>query len=401
MEYTQQLITTIHDFGCDVKLLEEKLTELTKEYPTAVLIPALYEEIERPGLTIIRKHLQTCHFLQTVIVCVFAQNKTEYNRVVDFFKPLPQKTYILWENGDRVTEVLKKLKKKELNLLKYKGKGRAVWLGLGLATLEAKAIALHDADIVTYDRSYPIKLLFPLVEKEFGIAFNKAYYARISTSPRQFKGRVVRLFVTPLLSALTELFGNQNYLRYLTSFHYPLSGEFALKSDLALNIRIPSNWGLEVGLLSEVYRNVAAKRISQIDLGFFDHKHQEVGNSRNEGLQKMCRDIFRSILRTLTETERVTITREHIHALRIKYSLEAEDYISKYYVDATCNNVSYDIHQEEVTTEIFAKIIMEAGELFYSNPSGALIPDWTRTLAIMPDLREQLRDAAIRDASES
>ena len=30
----------------------------------------------------------------------------------------------------------------------HRGKGRAVWLGLGLATLHAGAIALHDADIV-------------------------------------------------------------------------------------------------------------------------------------------------------------------------------------------------------------------------------------------------------------
>jgi glucosyl-3-phosphoglycerate synthase len=47
MDYKQELITTIHDFGCDLPFLEQRLTELTQESKTAVLIPALYEEIER------------------------------------------------------------------------------------------------------------------------------------------------------------------------------------------------------------------------------------------------------------------------------------------------------------------------------------------------------------------
>ena len=400
MDYKQEIITTIHDFGYDWQFLEQRLTELTEESRTAVLIPALYEEIERPALPIIREHLQKCPFVKTVVVCLYAKTQEQYAQVVEFFKPLPQTTFILWENGDRVTQVLEILKGRGLDLLSYKGKGRAVWLGLGIASLEAEAIALHDADILTYDRSYPLKLLFPLVEKEFGIGFNKAYYARIGNSPRNFHGRVVRLFVTPLLSTLTELLGDQNYLRYLNAFRYPLSGEFALTSDLALNIRIPANWGLEIGLLAEVYRNVAEKRIAQIDLGIFDHKHQPIGKSTSEGLQKMCRDILRSILRTLTETEQVIFTRDHIHALSVKYRREAQDYTRQYFVDARFNRLDYDRHQEEVTTEVFARVITEAGEYFFADPSGALIPDWTRALAVIPELRQKLRDAAIQDAAE-
>ena len=240
-----------------------------------------------------------------------------------------------------------------------------------------------------------------MLEKEFGIAFNKAYYARLGSESRRLHGRVVRLFVTPLLTALTELFGYQNYLRYLNAYRYPLSGEFALTNDLALNIRIPANWGLEIGLLAEVYRNVAHKRIAQIDLGVFDHKHQAIGNSSEEGLRKMCRDILRSVLRTLTETEQVVITMEHIHALRVKFRREAQDYTRQYFVDARFNNLEYDRHQEEVTTELFEQAILEAGEQYFLNPAGAQIPDWTRALAVMPDFREQLRDAALTDAAEA
>lgn len=401
MDYKQELITTIHDFGCDLESLEARLVQLSQTSPTAVLIPALYEELERPALTLIREQLSQCQFVQTVIVCLYAKKADQYQRAVEFFSSMPQKTLIIWENGPRVTKILEELYRNGLDLLRFKGKGRAVWLGLGVATLCADAIALHDADITTYDKSYPLKLLFPLLEKEFGIAFNKAFYARLGSEPnRRFHGRVVRLFVTPLLISLTKLFGYRDYLRYLTSYRYPLSGEFAMTSDLALNIRIPGNWGLEIGLLSEVYRNVAEKRISQIDLGTFEHKHQSLGMSPNEGLQKMSRDILRSVLRTLTETEPVTISMDHIHALRVKFRRESQDFIRQYFVDARFNGLAYDRHQEEATVETFESIIIDAGEQYFLDPSGAQIPDWTRALSVMPDLRHQLLKATELDAKD-
>lgn len=401
MDYKQELITTIHDLGCDTDKLEARITELSQTDPTAVLIPSLYEELERPALANIRDHLSRCAFVNNIIICLYAETFEQYLQAVQFFEPLPQPTFVLWENGPRVTALLQTLKDRGLDLLGFRGKGRAVWLGLGVATLDAAAIALHDADITTYDRTYPLRLLYPLIEREFGIAFSKAYYARIGESPRNFHGRVTRLFVTPLITSLMELFGYRDYLRYLDAYRYPLSGEFALTSDLALNTRIPANWGLEVGLLAEVYRNVALKRVAQIDLGIFEHKHQSLGNSPNSGLQKMCRDILHSILRTLTETEQVVIGPDHIRALRIKFRREAQNLARQYFVDARFNQLDYDRHKEEVTVEAFEQVIREAGSQYLEDPTGTQIPDWTRALAVIPDLREQLLDAIISDMAEA
>ncbi|OAB62669.1 glucosyl-3-phosphoglycerate synthase [Leptolyngbya valderiana BDU 20041] len=401
MDYKQEIVTTIHDFGCDLDALEARTLQLSEQFPTAVLIPALYEELERPALTQIRDRLRQCHFVKTVVVSLYAKSLEQYRKAVQFFSVLPQQTLVIWENGARVTSILEALRDRGLDLLKFKGKGQAVWLGLGVASLTADAIALHDADITTYDRSYPLKLLFPLLDKECGIAFNKAYYARLGNETRSLNGRVARLFVTPLLTALTELFGYRDYLRYLSAFRYPLSGEFALTSDLALTTRIPGNWGLEIGMLAEVYRSVAQKRISQVDLGIFDHKHQSLGQSSQEGLQKMCRDILKSVLRTLTETEQVVISMDHIRALRVKFRREAQDFTRQYFVDAVFNNLPYDRHREEVIVEVFEQVILEAGEEYFLNPAGAQIPDWTRALAVMPDLREQLQAAAETDAREA
>ncbi|WP_008314616.1 hypothetical protein [Leptolyngbya sp. PCC 6406] len=401
MDYKQDLITTIHDLGCDLTRLDDRLTELSQSLPTAVLVPSLYEELERPALRNIRDHLARCRFVNTVVISLYADTLEQYRHAVAFFQSLPQPTYVLWENGPRITHILASLQERGLDLMNHKGKGRAVWLGLGIASLEAAAIALHDADIVTYDQSYPLKLLFPLLEREFGIAFSKAYYTRLSKHPRQMHGRVTRLFVMPLITSLMELFGSRNYLRYLNAYRYPLSGEFALSSDLALNTRIPANWGLEVGLLAEVYRNVAMKRIAQVDLGIFEHKHQVLGTGSNQGLQKMCRDILRSILRTLTETEQVVITRDHICALRVKFRREAQNLTRQYFVDARFNGLDYDRHKEEATLEQFERVILEAGEQYLEDPTGAQIPDWTRALAVMSDLREQLQDATVADMEDA
>lgn len=401
MDYKQDLITTIHDLGCDVDRLDDRLTELSQSHPTAILIPSLYEELERPALTQIRDELACCRFVNSVVISLYAQTEQQYQKAVEFFQPLPQPTYVLWENGPRLTHILTALQQKGIDLTQHGGKGRAVWLGLGLASLEASAIALHDADIVTYDKTYPLKLLFPLLEKEFGIAFSKAYYTRLSDAPRRMHGRVTRLFVMPLITSLMELFGYSDYLRYLNTYRYPLSGEFALTSDLALNTRIPADWGLEVGLLAEVYRNVAMKRIAQVDLGIFEHKHQSVGTSPGQGLQKMCRDILKSTLRTLTETEQVVITLDHIRALRVKFRREAQNLTRQYFVDARFNQIEYDRHKEEATLEQFEQVIMAAGQEYLTDVTNTQIPDWTRALAVMPDLRERLRDATIADMADA
>jgi len=113
--------------------------------------------------------------------------------------------------------------------------------------------------------------------------------------------------------------GNAPFLQYLQSFRYPLAGEFAFTTDLAMNLRIPCDWGLEIGLLSEVYKNVRISRIAQVDLGIFDHKHKEIGSKANEGLQKMSTEILSSVLRGLMEHEARTLTSSQLANLEVLY----------------------------------------------------------------------------------
>src|SRR3990172_11538109 len=90
-------------------------------------------------------------------------------------------------------------------------------------------------------------------------------------------------------------------LVYLDSFRYILAGEVAMVSDLARVVRTPSDWGLEVGTLAEVYRNTSTQRICQVGLSArYDHKHQNLSaDDQSTGLFRMSIDICKSILRTL------------------------------------------------------------------------------------------------------
>ena len=56
-----------------------------------------------------------------------------------------------------------------------------------------------------------------------------------------------------------------------------LSEERVLK-----DIRIPYDWGLEIGVLSEMYRNYAGNRLCQVDIADnYDHKHQDISIKDN------------------------------------------------------------------------------------------------------------------------
>jgi len=229
--------------------------------------------------------------------------------------------------------------------------------------------------------------------------FCKAYYARFTD---RMHGRVVRLLVSPLLNALRRLVGDNDFLDYLRSFRYPLSGEFAVTADLAKSNRIPCDWGLEVGTLAEVFRNTSLKRVCQVDLCHqYEHKHQPVSmEDPNQGLMKMATDIMTTIFRTLASMG-VVLHAEHFVTLRSAYLRAAQDAIRQYDADALINGLLLDRHAEEQTVEGFARQIPVAGAVFTENPlGGEAIPNWNRVLSAFPDFPQRLWDAAEQDADE-
>ena len=82
----------------------------------------------------------------------------------------------------------------------------------------------------------------------------------------------MRLLVSPLVRSFQKLFDDSSFLDYIDSFRYPLSGEFSMAVDLVNNVRIPYDWGLEIGILDDVYRNYHVNKICQVDIAnAYDH----------------------------------------------------------------------------------------------------------------------------------
>ena len=56
-----------------------------------------------------------------------------------------------------------------------------------------------------------------------------------------------------------------------------------LLEDVLNDIRIPSDWGLEIGVLSEMHRNYSLNRLCQVDIAdSYDHKHQDLSPNNDE-----------------------------------------------------------------------------------------------------------------------
>ncbi|KYK21063.1 glucosyl-3-phosphoglycerate synthase [Thermoplasmatales archaeon SG8-52-2] len=397
MDIRQDEITTLHELCVDKNKLLKSVSDAACERPVSVIMPMLYREIKSDALKNIVKGLNKCTYLNEIVIPLAAKNEKEFIQVKRFFNDLKIPKLIMWCNGPKVEALLNELKNDGLNLLKYSGKGRDVWLAMGIASIKSYAFALHDADVLHYDEMIPSKLLYPIIEPELDFKFNKGYYARVNLQRKIIYGRVFRLFLHPLLRAFVDNIGHEtNFVRFLRSFRYPISGEFALTSDLARDVDLPGDWGIEIGIMSEMYRNVSLKNICQTDLGFYDHKHQAVGTV-GKGLLKMTADILKTLLRVLIEEDHVEISKECLISLRVLYVRHARDFIRKYHADAHFNNLDYDRHLEETMVESFSQQIMNAGISYMRKPVGTRIPDWLRTISARRIIREQLLEIVEED----
>ncbi|AIY65867.1 glycosyltransferase family protein [Pseudoalteromonas piratica] len=400
--YQNGIVTTLHNLtNRGVEELENELIEFSKTRPMGLILPSLYSELEGEALPKIVEHISEVPYLSQVIIGLDRATEDEFCKAIEFFKYLGQPHQILWNDGPRLKQLDAELQALGVAPTEM-GKGRNVWycMGYALATKEAESIALHDCDILTYDRSLLARLIYPVAHPQFNYEFCKGYYARYSDG--KLNGRVARLLVTPLLKALKRVMGHNDYLDYMDSYRYSLSGEFSFRRDVLNDIRIPSDWGLEIGVLSEMQRNYAANRLCQVDIAnVYDHKHQDLSLHNSEGgLSKMSIDITKAFFRKLA-TQGYTLNTETMRTIKATYYRIALDYIETYKNDAIINGLKVDIHTEEKSVEMFAKNIMAAGQSFLEKPMETpFIPSWNRVISAMPDVLSRLEEAVEEDYLE-
>jgi len=401
------VISTLHRLGRpDIDRLERTLLGHSRTRPISLVLPCLITELDGPGLKGIVDTLRGVGYLRQIVVSVGGtEDPIRYQEMREFFEGVctlsGEPPTLLWNSGPRVQSLYETLRGEGLDP-GANGKGQATWLAFGyvLATDVSRVIAVHDCDIRDYSRELLARLCYPTANPNLHYEFAKGYYGRVAD---RLYGRVTRLFVTPLLRAMKAVLGTHPLLEYLDSFRYPLAGEVSMTTELARINRIPSDWGLEMGTLVEVYRNASLKRVCQVELAEnYDHRHQNLSvDDSSSGLHRMVVDIASSAIRNLASYG-VEFDAGFLNTLVAAYTRTAQDAIAAYSDDALLNGLAFDRHEEEVAVETFSRALRAAGLGFVRDPMGLpQIPNWNRVIAALPGFLDELREAVEADAADA
>ncbi|HMK44236.1 MAG TPA: hypothetical protein VK445_08875, partial [Dissulfurispiraceae bacterium] len=193
--------------------------------------------------------------------------------------------------------------------------------------------------------------------------------------------------------------GEHPLLTFFDSFRYPLAGEFSMDIDLARINRIPGDWGLEVGVLAEVFRNTSLRRVCQVDIAdVYEHKHQALSpEDLGKGLNKMSVDISKSLFRTLA-SEGIVFSDGFFKTLMATYVQVAQEMLKRYEDDAAINGLFFDRHAESLAVETFTNGIRTAAEIITNDPLGVpLIASWNRVTAAIPNVLDLICSAVMEN----
>lgn len=146
------------------------------------------------------------------------------------------------------------------------GKGDAMWRALTVLT--GDLVCFVDADTEDFHERFACGVLGPLV-CEPGVQFVKGFFRRPFKSATGVVptggGRVTELTARPLLRA---------FYPELADLHQPLAGEMAARRELLERVAFCTGYAVETGLLLDLYAQVGADAIAQVDLDVRQNRHQ-------------------------------------------------------------------------------------------------------------------------------
>ena len=183
------------------------------------------------------------------------------------------------------------------------GKGESLWRSLSILT--GDIVCWIDADITNFEPHFVTRLIAPLLADP-EISFVKAFYRRPLAHGDVMLptggGRVTELLARPLLNALFPELG---------AVIQPLSGEYAGRRDLLMQLPFFSGYSVEAGLLIDLLEVAGLDALAQVDLGARVHRNRPL-----DELSPMAYAIAQTILRRAEEWGRLEVAREHgVHPL--------------------------------------------------------------------------------------
>lgn len=391
-------VASLHQGGkVDLEKIEARISEFTKYKHVSLILPCLYSEIKSEAVKRTIEHLKGAGYLRRVVIGLDRVSEDEFKKARELFSVLPQETKVIWNNGPGLETIYSRLWTEGL-LDVSAGRGRSVWTCTGylLALKDTDVIAYHGCDILTYDRTLLARLIYPLLDPNMDYEFVKGFYNRGSDL---MYGRLHNLFIAPFIQALKAVLGNVAYLEYLDSFRYPLSSEYAMSVALAKANRVPSNWGFEIGLLAEVYRNCTTRRICQVDLAVdYERMNQEISQKDPfKGMLKMCIDITTTVLHALA-SEGTPLSEGIFRTLKVSYSRFSQEMLKLYENDAAINGLEFQRYVEKSSVENFTKGLEIACQAFLKEPlETEFMPNWSGVAAAIPSIGADLIDVINSD----
>jgi len=154
------LVTVLHRLGAsNLEQLEKELERHAASNPIALVLPSLYSELENPALKHIVQVLKDIRYVNEIVISLDRASALEFRLAKQFFSVLPQRVRIVWNDGAGIQDILKLLANTEIDT-GLQGKGRGCWMAFGyvLARGQSNVIALHDCDILSYNREYLARL---------------------------------------------------------------------------------------------------------------------------------------------------------------------------------------------------------------------------------------------------
>jgi glucosyl-3-phosphoglycerate synthase len=146
--------------------------------------------------------------------------------------------------------------------------------------LRNELVVFLDADLPDPPSHYAPGLLGPLLAGEAD--FVKAFYRRPLGDDPEGGGRVNHLMARPALRV---------FFPELRDVRQPLAGEVAARRELLERVGFADGYGVEIGMLIDVWRAVGLDRMAQVDLGVMDHHHQPLRD-----LTDMAETVLRTVV---------------------------------------------------------------------------------------------------------
>lgn len=347
------LISTLQELGPGNRAhLETELGEFAARSPIALILPCHGRDLGEPALESIIRELAEATFLSEIVVSMNGLDEVAYGVAQAKFSKLSQRYRLLWNDGPELRPLY------EARGHYGEGKGFNVWAASDLLCREGKChwLVTQDCDVMSFQCSTLARLCYASVC--LGYEFSKMYYSRVTD---RIYGRVSRLFLAPLLQALIRVSGHHPLLDFLLSFRYPLSGECVMHRSLAERLFFSKGWGLEIGILCEVFRRVSPRKVCQVGgNSHYDHKHQPMSGPSG-GLEAMAREIALILFRNLS-MEGIRIDGSFLSAVRSAYTSEASEALVRFQNLARINGLPFLLDEERTNVKLFARALDAAAD---------------------------------------